>query len=53
MESFVEIWKAMKQKRRVDVMLKEIKIEMLKRQSFAENETLSVYTNYIKMHLRK
>jgi len=47
MESFVEIWKAMKQKRRVDVMLKEIKIETLKRQSFAENETLSVY---IKLH---
>lgn len=47
MESFVETWKAMKQKRRVDVMLKEIKIETLKRQTVAENETLSVY---IKLH---
>jgi hypothetical protein len=29
MESFIETWKALKQKRNVDIMLKELKIETL------------------------
>jgi hypothetical protein len=34
-------------------MMKELKIETLKRQSLAENEFLSTYANYIQMHPRK
>ena len=53
MESFVETWKAMKKKRNVEIMMKELKIETLKRQSLSENESLSTYANYFKMYPRK
>jgi hypothetical protein len=50
MESFVETWKTMKKKRNMEIMMKELKIETLKRKSLSENESLSVY---IQMHPRK
>ena len=53
MESFLETWKSMKKKRNVAIMMKELKIETLKRQSLAENESSSTYANYFKMHPRK
>ena len=40
-------------KETIDCMMKELKIETLKRQSLAENESSSTYANYFKMHPRK
>ena len=42
-----------KKRNHIDCMMKELKIETLKRQTLSENESLSTYENYFKMYPRK